>query len=503
MLHLALTLTLTLLATPSVAQSFAKGTNVEVSLMSDTLDGDWGLPDRTADHATTAINSLGDVLVVFHSDRTGYPGTTYGLKQVEAALFTYDEPADQWTFAQRFLLGAITEDSLPNTSQTIVKCERPDVIAVDNSFFVVWTRRYDRSFSNQEKEPAALECAWLTPSGSGSTYTVHKNGLADGRGVVLDGGYFVRECAGVPDAVLLDPGSTNFPVSIGIAYARQTDFGDDLEGNDATRVCHLRFITCEIDQSNNLSTPAPPIDLVSNIQFNGDTSPSAGDSAGLIVPDCAPGVSNFRFWVAYEEQLSQTNLNPPDGRIRLKLYERLPSGTWDELAGHTFGSSNNLYGRRRPNLSAYPQGTGGQDFVSIAFAKINVPNDADVIYEHWIHDATNGLYRATTLPGIGFPNNPGGVVVHDKRPIPLLGRVTPTVRRCYVDRTETSAAGKIIRYDQDSNLVTDLTGSAVGTERPAVSYWLNTILQRDDVAVTWEQIVGGAPGYKRIFLRLD
>lgn len=504
MLHLALTLTL--LATPSVAQSFAKGNNVEVLLASDSLNDFWGLSDRGADHATTAINNLGDVLVVFHSERTGYLGTTYGLKQVEAALFTYDSAADLWSFKERYLLGSVIHDPLGAPDQDFVKCERPDVIAVDDSFFVVWTRRYDRSFPGQAQEPAVLECAWLTPSGT--SYTVHNDNKPDGEGFQLDAGYFVRECAGVPDAVLLDPGSSNSPVSIGIAYARQTNFGDDLEGNDATRVCHLRFITCEIDQSNNLSTPAPPIDLVSNIQFNGDTAPPPGDSsAGLIVPDLARANGDFRFWLAFEEQLSQTNPNPPDGRIRLHLYEQTSPGTVTLVTSHSFGVSSTLFGRRRPNLASNPVDLPGADVVSIAFAKIGsgTNSDPDAVYEQWVHDPNLGLYKLAG--GVGYPNDAAGNVpeLEEIRPLPVHGVDAPMFRRCYVDRkfpSGTTPLWRITRFD--SNVLTDLDDSNLGLGRPAAWFWRNEFQQRNDVALTYEKmVVGPSSNYLRIFLRLD
>lgn len=486
-------------ATPDCQTTVFKGSSVEIPPMSDTRDGDWGLPDRTADHATVAINDDGDVLVVYHTERTGYQSTTYGLRQVEAALFEYDSTLDSWQLTNRYLLGDVRYDTL-GVGFSPVKCERPDVVAIGSGFFVTWTRRYDRSF--QFEEPAVLECAWLAEV-SGN-YIVYNNGATSGIGVKLADGYYVRECAGVPDAVLLDPGVAGAPKSVGVAFVEQTKFGDDANSTppyDALRLCNLRFVVCEINSGHALSIPSPVVDLVTGIKFNGDTSPSAGDSAGLVLPDCAPTSTNFRFWFAYEEQLSQSGLNPPDGRIRLKLFERTPLGTWDELTGRSFGSSSLLAARRRPNLSSYPPDSGGLDLVSIAFSKSEVNGNGDVVYEHWVHDSSNGLYKAATPPSIGFPNDPGGVIVDDSHPIPVLGRNLPMIRRCYVDLSDTGK--RILRHDQQTNQIVDLTGAGTGIGRPAVSCWLNPHLQRDDVAVTWEQIVGGSPGYKRIFLRLD
>jgi len=58
-------------------------------LIFDVPGGTWGPEFRPADHATVAINSVGDIAVAYHTTRddiVGHPP----LKQVEVALFRYN-----------------------------------------------------------------------------------------------------------------------------------------------------------------------------------------------------------------------------------------------------------------------------------------------------------------------------------------------------------------------------------------------------------------------------
>jgi hypothetical protein len=70
-----------------------------------------------------------------------------------------------------------------------------------------------------------------------------------------------------------------------------------------------------------------------------------------------------------------------------------------------------------------------------------------------------------------------------------------------VDRTHVD--GMIVRYDQQTNVTTDLTTSAYGLGRPAVRYWFNTFLTRDDVALSYEKVVATNPYVYRIYLYIN
>jgi len=195
---------------------------IATSALSGSVYG-FGSPNRAADHATVAMNSNKDILVAFHTVRDwtlpgellpppGSPNYLGGLKQVEIAFFDYDESSsvDKWNHVETRILGGMEHMPISVFSQRIIKCERPDVVAVGDKFFVVWTRRYSSAsdFAGQENEPAVLECAWIEiDNGAMVVHGTDSPVAGPGLGFILDshlpGGshdFHIRECAGVADA---------------------------------------------------------------------------------------------------------------------------------------------------------------------------------------------------------------------------------------------------------------------------------------------------------------
>ncbi len=212
--------------------------------------GPWGPDDRQADHATVAILPNLDVLVAWHGLRKDLEVQYgYDLRQVEIGYLRYDSIPERWTLSESRLLGDVFWDVLSYNANA-VKCERPDAIAVGGDwFFVVWTRRYDRSLQGLEEEPAVLECAWVRWDSAAGQLQVVDSG-APGQGYLLDSNYHVRECAGVPDAFVLK--SSGPPYEVGVVYPHQTDFGDGLGNDDGTRPSSYAW-----SRSASTSTPRP------------------------------------------------------------------------------------------------------------------------------------------------------------------------------------------------------------------------------------------------------
>jgi len=484
----------------------AHDTAYEIPLQSG---GAWGQSTRQADHAVVAMNDERDILIAYQTVRGDISNTGTGrnpfhesLRQVEIAFLDYDSQSGEWTLEDRVLVGSTDFNPLPSPYQDSVRCERPDVIAVGNRFFVVWTRRYDRAQTGQAEEPAILECAWV--EWTGSALQIYNNSQSVGLGVPLDDDYKIRECAGVPDAVVLHPGDPNGspPIlpTVGVVYPHQTDFGDAPNGGnpDNTRLCELRLVVVSLNSSNQIPAPDSPFTLVSSIDFDGPTAPQGQESAGLILPDCAralpdPTTGAYRFWLAYEEQFGLIN-GVPDGRIRLGLLEQTATG-WGVLDTHTFGASSSPYARRRPNISSFPEGANGDDLVSIAFSKTNTTGNDDVVYEEWQYDADEGLFKIPFEVGHVFENDGDD----HTRPIPLHGRTTPFVRRLFVERNE--ATSQILDYDTESDDVTVRTSTTVELGRPAVSYWDGSGSVPDEVALTWEEQAQGV-SFTRIWIRV-
>ncbi len=454
-----------------------------------------GLLGRKADHATVAMNDDLDIAVAFHSSRAELGN---GLKQVEIAYFEY-QSNDTWEHVETVVVGSVDYHPIFGLPQTRVKCERPDIIAVGNMFFVVWTRRYSENpvYSNQEHQPAVLECAWIA-RGSGATIDVFGALNNPGLGFELQAHvpngtssqlFEVLECAGVPDAVVLNDSSLpTTTLKVGVAYPHQKIFSDPNDPVDnQIREFTMRFVTCKFDTTtSSISTPATgPIETHPTVQFNGPKALNQGTTAGLILPDLAPSSEDNAFWIAAEGQI-MVSPNPPQklphGVVKLQ-YWKLVGGTWQELAGKTYMSSpsSGYQSRRRPNLSSYPPGnlTDGLESVSIAFNWAESdPGHADqsfnFTHEEW--DYSNGSITAPALsPMTDWVNSSA---VDDVKPVPLRGIDSPTlIRKCYFTQSDYNVAlpKDIISFDAITNQSPSIQNLPVGQAngeltRPAAAY---------------------------------
>lgn len=487
-----------------------------------------GLSSRDADHGTVAMNDERDIVVAFHTSRTAEdlpdPNTVLWagkMKQVEIAYFDYQviSGVETWVHLDTKIIGSVEASSVSGTTQVLVKCERPDVIAVGNKFFVVWTRRYESQISGQANEPAVMECAWVEESGLTSDPILVHGQISNGRGFELDkhipstNPFEVLECGGVPDAVqLIDPLEPN-KLEVAVVYPRQTLFGT---GPNSSREFELNIVTCRFEPSSGQITKIsdyPPIELT--VPFNGLASPG-GNTAGLILPDVAPSPDKNAFWLIYERQkMKPTTLfgNRPDGRIRLEYFQHdpnvgPPSGTWESIASKTFkGSMDEWSWKRRPMISSYTK-DGTDVIASIAYFTTTSMDDAEdtsvnVVYEDWALES-GGLVSPPTYSGTTppiFSLWPNSSQAWDDRPLPLIGRSSPPIRRCFATR----AASPSGAASPPSNLVVfdpiypatfttldedDQTIS--GIRRPAASYHFHSgATDPDYFAVTWEKVAAG------------
>ncbi len=468
-----------------------RGSEFQINLIGGPTNP-WGEKARDADHATVAMNDSGDVVVAYHTSRDDFAPK---LKQVEIAYFEFTAGAtpaqDTWTLIDQVLLGSVGHSPLSGQYlQLDVKCERPDVVAVGDKFFVVWTRRYDRDFNPgiqspppQWKEPAVLEGAWLERSGS----TVSVFGASAGLGYPLDAQYFIRECAGVPDAVALKQPSGGNP-TVGIVYPRQVDFSHDPGppvSEDDTRIFEMAIVTCSINGSNQVTSQAPMV-LPAQVPYDGDS----GGAAGLVLPDLAPSSEENAFWVAFEGQ--QVVGSDVLGAIRLEYW--ILNGSMVPEFSKSFKTTTAVGSafRRRPMISSLP-GDTPNEIVSIAFLKVapSPASDKDVVYEQWQYE--NGSFFRAPIPlGHAFQNSSSD----EGKAVPLHGPTASYLRRCYFSRSG------ILYYDMNSNLETTVS-SSITASRPAVSF--NQPNGTESVALVWEDLLypAGVNAYKRIVLRVD
>ncbi len=504
-----LTLALSLALLP-FQSTVTRDVNWEIILPFGALPGTvygWGLQSRKADHATVAISSDRHVLVAYHTDRSDI-GAPFNLKQVEAAMFRYNEFTDDWTHVQTELVGGVEHFPLdPLYVQSYgTKCERPDVIAVGDRFFVTCTRIYDRT--TRAEEPSISEGTWVTWDALQQRFMVHGGG-ALGLGFPLDfdnndhdnnmltqpTSLFVRECAGVSDVVVLRE-NLNGVSTVGVAYAHQSDFGD-YPAVDNTRRCDLRFVSCTFD-GTTITNNVPQV-VQASIPFDGVTGAGgSGSSAGLILPDLARGYADGRIVLVYEEQqfVSPTS-SDAYGLIRLQGWQYdfvtqalplLPSYS------HTIGSATTPFTRRRPNVSSRPSPGGTVDEFTLAFNKELANGDQDVVYEQWQFSESGG-YRVPWPAGEGWfnppPSPPNMYLINDFRPIPLHGTTIPFSRRCLAERDLGNGTCQILEYAMDTdpenngNPLVLASGPSLG--RPAASYWYQAGAPSPHYAVvTWE-----------------
>jgi len=456
-----------------------------------------GLVDRDADHATVAMNSERDIVVAFHTSRTDISQT---MKQVEYAYYEW-QSGDTWTHLKTEVIGSTGHNPL-GLNQQIVKCERPDVVAVGDKFFIIWTRRYQSA--SEPNEPAVLECAWLEKSSPG-VVAIRNNGLAFGLGFELDAHvpnplglpglreFYVKDCAGVPDAVILnDAGLAAGSVKVAVVYPHQTD--GFTSGTSGARKFDSRVITCTLDSANTL-TKGPFEDLQNQIPFNGPTSPGGGASAGLILPDLAPSPEDNAFWLIAETQTMAVSL--PHGKIRLQYWQfDAGTGSWELQASKTYKSPSfpyvKPYVRRRPNVSSFPE-VGLNPTVTLAFNKkdpnppVGGDGSTNVVLDQVEYDG-NGFVTPTT-PLALWPNDPA---FGDGKPVPLRGKVGASIPSCFADR----APGLLATCDIVTNNLTVLDTNAYDSvARPAAAYHYHLGAANPHYVVPiWEKkIAAGGP----------
>lgn len=510
--------------TQLVVRGFEPGNTVQVEYADNALGlpSGIGLDSRTSDHATVAMNDDLDILVAFNSDRNDIPAVQ-GLKQIEVAFYEYQSP-DTWLWRETKLVGSIDYDPL-NLENGVpgfaVGCDRPDIIAVKDKFFVSWIRSYREGTSGitgADNDPAILECAWIelvqgtsnmemkvtaapAPGGGGTPpfakgweLDIHSTGS----------NFFVKECEGVPDAVYLNDSME--PYKVAVVYAHQKEFFDVPVGSTA-RSCDLRMITCSFDPVFGTITSDPiPTVLKTSVPFNGENS-----SIGFILPDTAPSDEDNAFWLTFESQIEQGG--SIEGIVGVGYIQR-QGGIWGPQAIQSFRSpSGSNFTRRRPMISSYPENTSLQE-AALTYGVLD-PDANPVLGEDESANVDlksltyeNGIMSLVSS-GIGWPNIPN---FNDGKSVVVTGRSSAGIQYCFADEAGVSNYPVIVDCKlQAWNQVTGVMGTLVSFAppgplgRPGVAYTYDPGaaalgLNPDYLAVTWEQITQGTGNPERVFL---
>ncbi len=411
-------------------------------------------PSYKADHATVAINNSNDVLIAYHSN-----AGPNGVKQVEIAHYKLNTTPGALVHTESLIVGDASFDPLGNGGT--IKCERPDMIAVGDMFFVVWTR-----INDEVKEQAVLECAWVKYDATNGLQ-VFNDTAAAGLGYALDShssssSFHVKECAGVPDAfVVADTGNE---LRAGVVYPHQTKMSYP-PNLDYARRFDIRIAFSAFNKTTDTLMSSVMSNVVSDVHFDGED----GDAAGLILPDAVRGNATDEFWLTYESQIESSTVK--QGKVRLAYVKKnIVGNAWAPQATYVFGA-NTAKVLRRPMLSNHVDASLG---VSLAFS--SQPNytsqaTADVHYSNWTFNNSSLAQQTMTHQ---FNNSSAD----EKRPLPFH---VSGYRRCYFNRDD-----KIIYYNQYDDQETIISGAqAIDASRPAVDIYRAPA--KDYIATTWEQ----------------
>ncbi len=157
-------------------------------------------------------------------------------------------------------------------------------------------------------------------------------------------------------------------------------------------------------------------------------------------------------------------------------------------------------------ISSFPDGSQ-KNLVTLAFSELDsdpAPSDnqtANVRFEEWEYLNGSLSLHATTI--VDWPNTS----IHwDDRPVPLQGRTSPYIRRCFATRDDLTTSTdtiKLMSFD-DITIPAQLNSldytEYIGLKRPAAAYHFESgHAYPDYIAYTWEK-TSTLNGPKRVWI---
>ncbi|TAH36798.1 MAG: hypothetical protein EYC70_07345 [Planctomycetota bacterium] len=375
-----------LLAFPAAPQGGSFGFGEAVELPSSS--------PQDADHAAVAINSDGDLLAVFSSERFDLSPRAF---QVEAFYLSH-LGSGAWSApdaaVNRCLLGSAKSQAFGLAYEA---CRKPDVVAVGRDFYVVWPR------SSEDRLLHRLEMARVAPDGLGG-FRVDAPG--PGVGYVVDAQIDGQVAGIMPDLVEV-PGQA---ASVAVVYV-----DDELQA-EPLREFDLRFLRADFG-----SLP-PAVDgphvLVDSATLD-DTALTTAPFGGKVLPDVVRDDSG-NLVLAYESYVRSGHLGAPAdiGRVWLTWFADSGSGVPVPLQSHEFRGQRRSDPVRRPKLA-----TSRMDATnSVSIAMMHLPDQQQ--------ETDTGYYEATwdgttiTSVDLLYPNSGA---LPDSMPTPVHGA---TLRAC-------------------------------------------------------------------------
>ncbi|MCH2100409.1 MAG: hypothetical protein MK209_00585 [Planctomycetes bacterium] len=297
--------------------------------------------DGKADHETIAINSQGDVLVVWSSSIYSPSSANAEVRRIECA-FLRRTSATGWDLYPTQTLAEADPTKLPGGSIFPGGdiCRKADVTSVGDDFAVVWQRIEIGDTNKGRLEAALIE----VPASGNAVYHLE---ATEGVGWELD--TFDPRIAGGMVDIACAPGTTSPIAAAYVHFTGKTNLG----GIEWAYDFDLRALTFDFPVSGAPPHINPP-NVLGNIPFD-DASPN-DLGGGRILPDIVWDswgnlvVATEKF--ARGERLG--NGAADEGKILLRRYSVDGSGAMILLNHKALMGTDPTYSQRRPNLFRSP-----------------------------------------------------------------------------------------------------------------------------------------------------
>lgn len=351
--------------------------------------------DGKADHETIAVNSNGDVLIVWSASVYSLSSAESAVRRVECA-FLRRTSATTWDLYPTQTLGEADPLVLP--SGTIYPagdiCRKADVVPVGDDFAVAWQR-----IENDDTSGGRLEAAYIeVPTTGDAVYHLESS---EGIGWVLDN-FDPRTAGGMVDLACA-PGTTAPIAAAYVHHVGKTSLAPMENAVDFD----LRAVTFDFP----IPGAAPSVNAVNTLEaIPYDDFGPGSPNGGRVLPDIV-----FDRWgnlVVAAETFARSERTrgaaPNEGKILLRRYSIDSFGVTTLLNAQELAGTDPTFAQRRPNLFRSPS----NDAVSLAWGEIQLPSNTtwifhyDAVYPDAVNNAAFVNQAPAPVPNMIDPNLP-------------------------------------------------------------------------------------------------
>ncbi|KAA3607971.1 MAG: hypothetical protein DWQ01_12875 [Planctomycetota bacterium] len=344
-----------------------------------------------ADHAVVAVNSNGDLAVVWQN-KSEISGTS--VRRIEALCLSY-LGAGRWSLPTTAEVVTLADPTLGLMGGAADDCWKPDLEAVGDHFVATWPRAVAGDDSLAQMEAVLLQATSSAPVVLAP---------ASGVGFVFDPQLVPGSASVMPDLARMG-GFSQVADQTGVVYVHQSWQQGSLHEFEL-RFAFLNF------QGAGFQFEGPFV-LDSDIPV--DDFHSGGPYGARVIPDLVEW-QDGSLVTAYGRYAQAAHFGNPqgEGAIVVQAFDFQSGGVPQMGSRLSLVGSQSLLWQRRPNLAT--SSVDGEDTVSMVW--FEYPDggiqfgDADVHYR--ILDLQNGLQ----ITDLAFPNQNGS---RDAFPVPVHG----------------------------------------------------------------------------------